>query len=69
MKKFTFASVRGEDFVVFEENIENAFKNLCEEEKDNGVLWRLFDFYRNSYAINNEGFIAYFDMAVKIEEI
>ena len=53
MKKFTFASLRGADFSAVADTVEDAWKIICEEEKDNGTLWRASDSYMVEHCIRN----------------
>lgn len=69
MPKFVFASLRGDDFESEGENVFEAYRNLCEREKDNGTLWRLFDDSRIEKAIELEGFHLWNGVAVKEVQI
>ena len=56
MKKYRIASLRGSDFVVYANNPEEAWIKLCEQENDNGSLWKTGCEYRNKTAVEREGF-------------
>lgn len=56
MNTYIFASLRGADFTAYGENPEVAYENLCNEERENGSLWKLFDAYRNRCAVEKQGF-------------
>lgn len=56
MNTYIFASLRGSDFIAYGETPEIAYQNLCDEERENGSLWKLFDVHRNQCAVNKQGF-------------
>lgn len=56
MKKYLFASLRGDDFEIEGNTPEEAWQNLCEREKDNGSLWKTQDECRNRCAVEKQGF-------------
>ena len=56
MKKYKIASLRGSDFIVQAVSPEDAWLKLCEQEKDNGSLWKTSCEYRNKAAVEQEGF-------------
>ena len=56
MNKYIFASLRGADFIAYGETPEMAYQNLCDQERENGSLWKLNDRYRNQCAVSNQGF-------------
>lgn len=56
MNAYIFASLRGPDFVAYGETPEIAYQNLCDEERENGSLWKLYDSHRNAMAVKLQGF-------------
>lgn len=60
MNRYLIASVRGSDFVAEGITPQEAWKNLCEKEKDNGSLWKTGDSLRNKTAVAIECF-TFFD--------
>lgn len=51
MKTFEFASLRGKNFRIQGETVEQAYANLVEREKDEGTLWRLHDIHMVEHCI------------------
>jgi hypothetical protein len=49
--KYEFASLRGDNFIAEGNTPEDAYKNLVEQEKDEGTLWRLSDPYLVEHCI------------------
>lgn len=56
MNKYIFASSRGADFEAEGNTPEEAWKNLCKIEINNGSLWKTQDRFRNEKAVMNQGF-------------
>lgn len=56
MNTYIFASLRGNDFTSEGKDVSDAYKNLCDKEKDNGSLWKLSDIHRNKTAVEKQGF-------------
>lgn len=56
IKKYVFASLRGEDFEVEGVTPLDAWQNLCSREAQNGSLWKTSDKYRNEQAVKLQGF-------------
>jgi hypothetical protein len=54
--RYIFASLRTPEFTIDGISPEDAWKRLCEREKNNGNLWKTSDVYRNRYAVENQGF-------------
>lgn len=61
MQKFLFSSCRGKDFEATGETPEEAYQNLVLAEFDSGRLRRLNDAFRNTTAVNKQGF-TFFDV-------
>ena len=59
MPIFLIASLRGDDFKVKADSPIHAWSILCEQEKDNGSLWKACDSTRNKSAVRNQGFSFY----------
>lgn len=60
MNTYLIASLRGKDFKIKGDSPEDAWMNLFEQEYDNGSLWKTHDYFRNVFAVENQGF-TYFD--------
>lgn len=56
---YLIASLRGPDFEIQAATPENAWHKLVEREKENGVLWRTSDKFRNNAAVKSQGFTFY----------
>lgn len=56
MKLFLFASLRGNNFKVTGNDVNDAWNKLCEREKDSGNMWKTSDPTRNICAVAFEGF-------------
>lgn len=61
MNAYFIASVRGNDFLAEGNTPDQAWRNLCDKEKDNGSLWKTSDSYRNKTAVLKQGF-TFFDV-------